>query len=56
MDEHEGVLRVISQPNLWSSGYLPPSVQSFRVNSSEEVLTLGKLEVDPFVRTTEGAG
>lgn len=40
MDEHEGVLRVISQP---SNG--PPSVQTFRVGSSTEVSPLGTLSL-----------
>jgi hypothetical protein len=40
MDEHEGVLRVISQPGIWWSDAMP-SVQTFSVVSSNEIHPLG---------------
>lgn len=40
MDEHEGVLRVVSQPGIWWSDAMP-AVQTFSVVSSQEVLPLG---------------
>lgn len=36
MDEHEGVLRVISQPGVWATDQ-PPMLQTFRVESSQVV-------------------
>lgn len=46
MDEHEGVLRVISQPgSAWGSGVMP-AVETFTVVSSDEVTPLGQLEME----------
>jgi hypothetical protein len=42
MDEHEGVLRVISQPPSWALD-LPPVVQTFTVTSSSDITPLGRL-------------
>ncbi|AUX46202.1 hypothetical protein SOCE26_077070 [Sorangium cellulosum] len=44
MDEHEGVLRVISQPGIWRTDALP-GVQTFAVTSSEEITPLGYTEL-----------
>jgi hypothetical protein len=44
MDEHEGVLRVISQPTAWRTND-PPYVQTFRVESSQKVTRLASLAV-----------
>lgn len=44
MDEHEGVLRVISQPGIWWSNSMP-AVQTFTVASSQSVLPLGYTEL-----------
>lgn len=44
MDEHEGVLRVISQPGAWWSNGVP-SVQTFQVNSSVDMTPLGNLDL-----------
>lgn len=41
MDEHQGVLRVISQPGFWQNGV--PHVQTFQVNSSDSLAPLGYL-------------
>ncbi|XXY52993.1 beta-propeller domain-containing protein [Sorangium sp. So ce269] len=45
MDEHEGVLRVISQPGLWWNNEAKPGVQTFSVASSEEITPLGYTEL-----------
>ncbi|WP_437753314.1 beta-propeller domain-containing protein [Sorangium sp. So ce1389] len=45
MDEHEGVLRVISQPGLWWNNDAKPGVQTFSVASSEEITPLGYTEL-----------
>ncbi|HEU4410358.1 MAG TPA: beta-propeller domain-containing protein [Polyangiaceae bacterium] len=39
MDEHEGVLRVVSQPGAWATGE-PPMLQTFRVESSQALVPL----------------
>jgi hypothetical protein len=44
MDEHAGVLRVISQPWDWALE-TPPSVQTFRVDSSKSLAPLGRTEL-----------
>ncbi|WP_437851941.1 beta-propeller domain-containing protein [Sorangium sp. So ce363] len=44
MDEHEGVLRVVSQPGLWRTDALP-GVQTFAVASSQELTPLGFTEL-----------
>jgi len=44
MDEHEGVLRVISQPTAWRTDD-PPYVQTFSVVSSKEITALASLAV-----------
>ncbi|HEY6557710.1 MAG TPA: beta-propeller domain-containing protein [Polyangiaceae bacterium] len=44
MDEHEGVLRVLSQPWQWMSN-ASPSVQTFRVESSQSLQPLGRAEL-----------
>jgi len=44
MDEHEGVLRVVSQPGVWWSNAMP-AVQTFTVTSSQEVVPLGYTEL-----------
>lgn len=44
MDEHQGVLRVISQPGVWRSSALP-GVQTFSVVSSQELHPLGYTEL-----------
>jgi len=44
MDEHEGVLRVISQPWQWWSDS-PPQIQTFTVTSASEVTALGSLDM-----------
>ncbi len=44
MSEYEGVLRVISQPPSWNLD-LPPVVQTFTVNSSNDVKPLGDLDM-----------
>lgn len=44
MDEHEGVLRVISQPGVWWSDAMP-AVQTFTVASSQELSPLGFTEI-----------
>ncbi|WP_437285795.1 beta-propeller domain-containing protein [Sorangium sp. So ce406] len=45
MDEHEGVLRVISQPGLWWNNAAKPGVQTFTVASSQELTPLGYTEL-----------
>src|SRR5690606_2176325 len=42
MDEHEGVLRVISQPFDWDLS-VPPKVETFTVSASDEVTPLAEL-------------
>jgi hypothetical protein len=44
MDEHEGVLRVISQPGVWSTGAMP-GVQTFSVISAQNIQPLGYTEL-----------
>lgn len=44
MDEYEGVLRVVSQPFDWSLN-APPSVQTYSIVSSRELVPLGSLEM-----------
>ncbi|MDD9968335.1 MAG: beta-propeller domain-containing protein [Myxococcales bacterium] len=44
MDEHEGVLRVISQPPNWRLTD-PPRIQTFTVVSSDEVTPLGSADM-----------
>lgn len=44
MDEHGGVLRVVSQPDDWSADSVPV-VQTFQVNSAQEIAPLGRLEM-----------
>ena len=44
MDEHEGVLRVISQPG-WS-GAEPPRVETFAVASATDVMPLASLQME----------
>lgn len=41
MDEHEGVLRVISQPFAWDLN-TPPTLQTFTVESSDSLVALGQ--------------
>lgn len=43
MDEHDGVLRVVSQPGWWSGD--PPVVETFRVDSAADITRLGRLEM-----------
>ncbi|WP_437808938.1 beta-propeller domain-containing protein [Sorangium sp. So ce1078] len=45
MDEHEGVLRVVSQPGLWWNNAALPGVQTFAVASSQELTPLGYTEL-----------
>lgn len=44
MDEHEGVLRVVSQPGQWGSTH-PPVVETFAVAAADDVVPLGQLEM-----------
>lgn len=44
MDEHEGVLRVITQPFEWDLT-VPPSVETFRVNGSDDLEALASLNL-----------
>lgn len=44
MDEYQGVLRVISQPGGWNTS-APPVVETFEVNSSDEINPLGSVEM-----------
>ena len=44
MDEHEGVLRVVSQPGVWWTNGVP-TVQTFSVNSSQDIVPLGTLDL-----------
>lgn len=43
MDEHQGVLRVISQPGLWENGV--PTVQIFQINSSDSISPMASLDL-----------
>jgi hypothetical protein len=45
MDEHDGVLRVISQTPQWSLD-TPPVVQTFTVNSSSDITPLGRMVLE----------
>lgn len=45
MDEHEGVLRVISQPGVWWNGAGVPAVQTFTIVSSNNLQPLGYKEM-----------
>ncbi|WP_437276197.1 beta-propeller domain-containing protein [Sorangium sp. So ce375] len=45
MDEHEGVLRVVSQPGVWWNNTAMPGVQTFTVASSQELTPLGYTEL-----------
>jgi hypothetical protein len=42
MNEHEGVLRVISQPNPWDRGKAPV-IETFTIESTQNVVPLGSL-------------
>jgi hypothetical protein len=44
MDEHDGVLRVVSQPGVWRSTSVP-AVQTFTVASSQSVQPLGYMDM-----------
>ncbi|MBK8259712.1 MAG: beta-propeller domain-containing protein [Polyangiaceae bacterium] len=44
MDEHNGVLRVISQPGVWWSNGVP-QVQTFQINSSDSVTPMAVLDM-----------
>jgi hypothetical protein len=44
MDEYDGVLRVVSQPFQWNLA-VPPSVQTFTVESSDEIEPLGAAQL-----------
>jgi hypothetical protein len=44
MDEYNGVLRVISQWDDWSSGHLP-TLETFQVASSSDIKPLAKLDI-----------
>jgi hypothetical protein len=43
MDEHQGVLRVISQPGVWENGV--PTVQTFQINSSDSLTHIASLDL-----------
>ena len=45
MDENNGVLRVISQPGVWSNGV--PQVQTFQINSSNSITPLATMNLTP---------
>lgn len=45
IDEHDGVLRVISQRDGWS-GTTPPVVETFRVTSAHDITPLGRLVME----------
>ncbi len=45
MSEHRGIFRVISQPSGWNN-QTSPKVETFQVNSSEELLPLGELSLE----------
>lgn len=42
LDEHDGVLRVLSQPGVWSTSQ-PPVLQTFRVTSAQDIAPLARL-------------
>jgi uncharacterized secreted protein with C-terminal beta-propeller domain len=44
MDEYNGVLRVISQPGVWSMEQ-PPKVQTFQVDSSDKLTPLASVDI-----------
>ncbi|MEZ4314609.1 MAG: beta-propeller domain-containing protein [Polyangiaceae bacterium] len=44
MDEHDGVLRVISQPGVWWTNGVP-QVQTFQISSSDSVIPLATLDM-----------
>ncbi len=44
MDEYDGVLRVVSQ-SLWWREFTPPKVETFAIESSEELTALASLEL-----------
>lgn len=44
MDEHEGVLRVISQPFTWRTDQVPV-IETFTIESSESIVPLGSVEM-----------
>jgi len=44
MNEHAGVLRVVSQPSWW--GGEPPVVETFRVHAADDLEVLGRLELN----------
>lgn len=43
MDEHDGVLRVISQPGVWNNGV--PTVQTFQIVSSDVLTPLASVDL-----------
>jgi len=43
MDEKDGVLRVISQPGIWTNGV--PTVQTFQINSSDSIVAMAALDL-----------
>jgi uncharacterized secreted protein with C-terminal beta-propeller domain len=45
MDETDGVLRVISQPWTWWNNTVAPALETFRVNSSQEIEKLAHLDI-----------
>ncbi len=45
MDEHEGVLRVVSQPLWWTDADGVPSVETFEVQSADELVALGSTQL-----------
>jgi hypothetical protein len=44
MDEHAGVLRVVSQPGVWG-GTTPPMIETFSVASADDVAPLAELQM-----------
>jgi hypothetical protein len=44
MDEHDGVLRVVSQPGFWG-GTTPPMIETFSVASATDLTPLGELQM-----------
>lgn len=45
MDEYAGTLRVISQPWTWWNNTVPPSLETFTVQSSQSIEKLGQLSI-----------
>jgi hypothetical protein len=43
MDEYDGVLRVISQPMTWRAGDPPPRIETFTIESSDQLTPLGSV-------------